>query len=519
MEVLTERACGVDVHQGMLMCTALTGAGTRPTREVVRFGTMTDELKRLRQWLLDREITHVGMEGTGVYWMPLYELLEGDLEVIVGNARHIKNVPGRKTDVKDSAWIADLVRHGLIAKSFIPAKPFREIRYLTRYRTSLINARTSDRNRLLKLLESMNIKLASVVSDVFGVSGMAMLRALAKGEMTPEQVAQLAKGRLRSKEQDLRRALVGTLGERQRLILRTQLCRLDDAEGHLKEINQQIRERVAPYQKELDWLTTIPGVDFVVASTIIGELGTDLSSFRDAGALSNWVGLAPGANESAGKRKSAHILPGNRYLKPMLVEAAQSLSRAKAGYLREKFWKLRGRMDHNCAAVAVAHKLIIAVYHILTRREPYKDLGADYLAKQDAKRILRSISQRAAKLGYQVQFAPLAQPTPAVAHLVPPTPEATISAAPSASSPKVRLYTLRPFIGAPEVQATSATSACPGVPEAPRRVPVRKQKRPDAKREVAKEPAEKKVATKRSTPRRRAAAARPNQATGKSRRR
>ncbi len=448
MEVIAERACGVDVHQGVLMCTALLGTGTRPSREVARFGTMTDDLKRLRQWLRDRRVTHVAMEGTGVYWMPLYELLEDEVEVIVGNARHIKNVPGRKTDVKDSAWLADLARHGLIRKSFIPAKPFRELRYLTRYRTSLVNARTADRNRLLKLLESMNIKLSSVVSDVFGASGMSMLRALAEGTRTPEQIARLARGRLRRKEQDLRRALVGTLGERQRVILRTQLHRLDDVEAHVAEINRQIRERITPYQKEVDLLMTIPGVDFVVASVIIAELGTDLSHFSDAGALCNWVGLCPGLNTSAGRSKGSRILPGNRYLKPMLVEAAQSVASARVGYLRERFWKA-ARNGRCFAAVVVAHKILIAVYHILTRNEPYKDLGADYLSKLDAQKGLRTLTRRAAQLGYQVQFLPL---TPAAPVPVPPEPTA-----PAKSAPVARHYTLRPFI--PTVDAAAAPDA------------------------------------------------------------
>lgn len=317
MEAIVERCCGLDVHQATVVACMLVGAADkRPKKEVRTFGTKTRELMALRDWLVEQQCTHVGMEATGVYWMPIYAILEeqGRFELVVGNAHHIKNVPGRKTDVKDSEWIADLLRHGLIAKSFVPPKPIRELRDLVRYRRKLVESRIAERNRLQRLLETANIKLASVASDVFGVSGMKMLRALVKGVATPSEMAQLAKARLRKKLADLTLALDGRIEEHHRFILETQLSRLDQIDDHIKALDERIENKVQPFKQARDLLTTLPGVDRVLAASLLAEIGPDMGVFKSASHLAAWAGVCPGNNESAGKRKQSATRRGNVHL-------------------------------------------------------------------------------------------------------------------------------------------------------------------------------------------------------------
>jgi transposase len=306
MQVIIERCAGFDVHQETVVACVLIGApGEWPRKQVRTFRTMTRDLEALRDWLQELGVTQVGMESTGVYWRPVYAVLEGHFDLIVGNARHIRNVPGRKTDVKDAEWIADLVRHGLIAKSFVPPAPQRELRELLRYRRKLVESQAAERNRLLKLLETANIKLASVASDVFGVSGRAMLKALIEAIASAEAMADLARGQLRRKRDDLVLALEGRMEEHHRFLLATQLRRLEAAEQDIAALDDRIEAKLESYRVQHGLLMQIPGVDWVVAAVLIAEIGVDMSVFLSVYHLAAWAGVCPGNHESAGKQKSA----------------------------------------------------------------------------------------------------------------------------------------------------------------------------------------------------------------------
>jgi transposase len=407
MQVMIERCCGLDVHQETVVACVLTGApGLRPRKEVRTFRTMTRELEALRDWLEAMGVTHVGMESTGVYWRPVYAVLEGHFELIVGNARHIRNVPGRKTDVKDAEWIADLVRHGLIAKSFVPPPPLRELRDLLRYRRKLVESQAAERNRLLRLLETANIKLASVATDVFGVSGQAMLKALIAGNASPEAMARLAKGRLRSKHDDLVLALEGRMEDQHRFLLTMQLRRLEAAEQDIEVLDLRIAERLEPYSMQHVLLMQIPGVDWVVAAALIAEIGVDMSVFLSVHHLAAWAGVCPGNHESAGKQKSGRARKGNVHLRTMLVNAATSASRTRRTYLRDKYHRLKARRGAARAALAIAHKILVSAYHMLATGMAYRELGEAYLDQIDQTRTAANLKRRLERLGYIVTLQP-----------------------------------------------------------------------------------------------------------------
>jgi transposase len=412
METLIERCCGLDVHQASVVACVLIGEpGKKLRKQVRKFGTMTRDLAGLREWLLAEGVTHVAMESTGVYWVPVYTALEDSFELVVGNATHIKNVPGRKTDVKDSEWIADLVRHGLIRKSFVPCKALRELRDLTRYRRKLMESQASERNRLLKLLETASIKLASVASDVFGVSGRRMLRALIGGQASPEQIAELAKGTLRKKLQPLAWALEGRIDDHHRFLLGVQLDLIEQVEAKVAKVDERIQERLGPYREQHRRLTQIPGVDDMGAAVIIAELGVDMTVFPTAQHAAAWAGVAPGNNESAGKRTGRAGRKGNVHLTTALVQAAVSASRKRGSYLKEKYWRLKARRGPKRAALAIAHKILVAAYHMLARTIDYADLGSQYLDRAAAGQVKRTLVQRLERLGYQVTLTPTAVPT------------------------------------------------------------------------------------------------------------
>jgi len=407
MEAIVERVAGVDVGQATVVATALVGAAHERARKETRtFRTVTRDLLALREWLLAKEVTHVALEGTGIYWRPVYEVLEDAFEMILGNAHHIKNVPGRKTDVKDSEWLADLARHGLIAQSFVPPKPFRRLRELLRYRCKLLESRTAERNRLLKLLETANIKLASVASNVFGVSGRLMLQALIEGAATPSAMAALAQGRLRTKVAELEHALEGRLDEHHRFLLQLQLRRLDHGDADLASLDARIDEALLPYRAPCEVLQQIPGVSRVVAAVIVAELGIDMTVFRSAQHAAAWAGVCPGNNESAGKRMRAGARKGNVHLRTALVEAAVAASHTKGSYLRDKFYRLRARRGTKRAAMAIGHKILIAAYHLLATGAPYRDLGPTYLDGLDKRHTTRTLVRRLERLGYDVTIAP-----------------------------------------------------------------------------------------------------------------
>src|SRR5712692_2393880 len=403
MQTLVERGCGMDVHQATVVaCLLVVLKNGKVQKQVRTFGTTTRELLGLREWLLSEGCTHVAMESTGVYWKPIYAILEGSFEIVVANAQHVKKVPGRKTDVKDAEWIADLLCQGLLRSGFVPPKPMRKLRDLTRYRRKLVESRSAERNRLLKLLDTANIKLASVATDVFGVSGRRMLEALVEGKATRQEMAELAKGLLRKKIPELEPALEGKLEEHHRFLLGLQLHRLEAAEEDLAALEQRIAEKLNPYAKQLALLQEIPGVDWILAAVIIAELGVDMRVFGSISQVACWAGVCPGNNESAGKRKSSHIPNGNVYLKTALMEAANAAARAKGTYLRDNFYRLKARRGYKRAAVAVAHKILVAIYHMLSQEVSYNDRGDLYLDKLNKHHLTRNLVHRLERLGYSV---------------------------------------------------------------------------------------------------------------------
>jgi len=410
MQTLVEQGCGLDVHQATVVaCLLIVSRNGKVCKQMRTFGTTTRELVSLRTWLLAEGCTHVAMESTGVYWKPVFAILEGELEMVVANAQHVKKVPGRKSDVKDAEWLAELLCHGLLRSSFVPPKPIRELRDLTRYRRKLVESQTAECNRLLKLLETANIKLSSVVCDVFGVSGQLMLKALLEGEASPQEMAQLAKGRLRKRIADLEPALEGKLEAHHRFLLKLQMDRLQAVEQDLNTLERHIQEKLQPYAAQLALLQEIPGVDWTLAAVIIAELGVDMSVFQSVSQLASWAGVCPGTNESAGKRKSSRVPKGNVYLKTGLVEAANAASRARGTYLRDKFYRLKARRGYKRATMAVAHKILVAIYHMLAQQVSYNDLGDLYLDKLNKSHLTRNLVHRLERLGYVVTLTPQQQ--------------------------------------------------------------------------------------------------------------
>src|SRR6202166_297239 len=407
METLVERGCGLDVHQATVVaCLLMVRKDGKVQKQLRTFGTTTRELLSLREWLLSQGCSHVAMESTGVYWKPVYAILEGTFQMVVANSQHVKKFPGRKTDVKDAEWIADLLCHGLLRPSFVPPSPIRELRDLTRYRRKLVESRTAERNRLLKLWETANIKLASVATDVFGVSGLLMLHALVEGKATAQEMAELAKKQLRKKIPELELALEGKVEEHHRFLLSVQLRRLRTVEEDLGILEQRIQEKLKPYAAQFTLLQEIPGIDETLAAAIIAELGVDMGVFESVSQLSSWAGVCPGNNESAGKRRSSRIPKGNVYLKTALVEAAHAAARTKGSYLRDKFYRLKARRGYKRAAVAIAHKILASIYHMVSQNVSYNDLGDLYLDKVNKNHLTRNLVHRLERLGYSVTLAP-----------------------------------------------------------------------------------------------------------------
>ena len=403
MQTLVERGCGLDVHQATVVaCLLIVRKDGRVQKQLRTFGTTTRELLSLREWLLSEGCTQVALESTGVYWKPVYTILEGAFQIVVANAQHVKKVPGRKTDVKDAEWIADLLCHGLLRSSFVPPQPIRALRDLMRYRRKLVESRSAERNRLLKVLETANIKLASVATDVFGASGRLMLRALIEGKSTPQEMAELAQKRLRSKIPQLELALEGRLEEHHRFLLKLQVDRLERVESDLAALEHGIQEKLQPYAAQLALLQEIPGIERTLAAVIIAELGVDMSVFQSVSQVASWAGVCPGNNESAGKRKSSRIPKGNVYLKTALVEAANSAARSKGTYLRDKFYRLKARRGYKRAAVAIAHKILVSIYHMLSQNVSYNDLGDCYLDNLNKHHLTRNLVHRLERLGYSV---------------------------------------------------------------------------------------------------------------------
>lgn len=410
MQIVYPRCCGLDVHKKTVVaCLIVQEAAGRVTKETRTFGAMTEDLLALSDWLLAAGCTHVAMESTGSYWKPVWNILEAKFELMLVNAQHIKAVPGRKTDVRDCEWIAELLRHGLLRGSFVPDREQRELRELTRYRTTLINERSAEVNRLQKVLEGANIKLASVASDVMGVSARQMLEALVAGSTDAQAMADLARGKLRNKLPELKQALTGQMGVHQRFMLAEQLAHIDDLDEAIARLDAEIEERMRPFAELIARLDTIPGVGTRIAQVIIAEIGTDLSRFPTAGHVASWAGMCPGNSESGGKRKSGKTRKGDSALRAALIEAAHAAGRKRNSYLRAQYHRLVARRGKKKAAVAVGHTILVIAYHLITNKESfYQDLGAHYFDERNRQRVERRLVGRLEALGYTVSLQPLA---------------------------------------------------------------------------------------------------------------
>jgi transposase len=375
MDVLHACCAGLDVHKRNVVVTVRrvdpVGKVSRTTKT---FATMTRDLLDLSDWLTSQGVTILAMESTGSYWKPVFNILEPSFRVVLVNAHHIKQVPGRKTDVKDSEWIAQLLQHGLLQPSFVPPRPTRELRDLTRQRTQLTGERAAVANRIQKVLEDANIKLGSVATNVLGVSGREMIEAVIRGEYDPVKVAELARRRLRSKIPQLQQALRGAVTDHHRFLLRSHMDHLSHLERLIARYDERIDEALRPFAEDVGRVMTIPGVGLRVAEVVLAEIGHDMARFPTAGHLSSWAGLASGNHESAGKRRSGRTTPGNRWLKTALVQAAWAAYRAKGTHLARKFRRIAASRGRKRAAVAVAHTILVIIYHLLKERMDYQEI-------------------------------------------------------------------------------------------------------------------------------------------------
>ena len=411
MEVLHPRCAGLDVHKDSVVAAVrLAEAGTVRT-EVRRFETTTPGLLALAAWLADCGCTHVAMEATGVYWTPVWHVLaDGDLVLILANAAHVKNVPGRKTDVGDAAWLAELLAHGLIRPSFVPDAPTQALRALLRTRKQLVREQASHVQRLQKVLEDANLKLSSVLTDIMGVSGRAILDALVAGETDPDRLLALVDRRVKAEPARLRAALTGRLIDCHRFLLRLHLRQIDTLTAALAEIDTEVARDLAPFHEAVRLLRSIPGVSDLSAEVIVAEIGTDMSRFPTAGHLVSWAGLCPRHDESAGKRRSTRLRPGAPWLKTTLVQCAWAASRKTDSYLRAQFQRLRARRGPKKAICAVAASILVAAWHMLRDGTFWHDLGPDHFHRRSPERQAQHLAQQIAKLGFACTVTPQAEP-------------------------------------------------------------------------------------------------------------
>jgi transposase len=432
MRILYERCCGLDIHQRTIAVCVVTARDGKSEEETRRFGTMTSDLLELAAWLKARGIQQVAMESTGVYWKPVWNILEADgFDLLLANAQEVKIVPGRKTDQKDSQWIADLHQHGLLRKSFVPVKQVRDLRDLTRTRATLAQDHSSTCNRIQKVLEDANIKLASVASDVFGASGRAMLQALMKGENDAEVLAELSKGRLRHKIPELRRALEGRVTEHHRFLIHRHWRQMESLENQIRQFEEEIAARMKPTAEEIArlrqsipadaplppspreeaislWME-LPGIGLTTASRMVAELGVNLEQFPTSAHLASWAALCPGNNESAGKRMSGKTRKGNVWLRRTMCEAAWAAAHSKNTYFAAQFGRIAARRGKKRALIAVAHSLLVVAYEVLKNKEHYRELGADFFDDLSKDQVKRRLVQRLKKLGFQVAVTPVTE--------------------------------------------------------------------------------------------------------------
>jgi transposase len=408
VQVVHERCCGLDVHKKVVVACVLTPGEGGARKEIRSFGTMTDDLEEMAAWLAERGVSHVAMESTASYWKPIWNILEDRFQLVLANAQHVKHVPGRKTDVKDAEWLADLLRHGLVRGSFVPDRAQRELRELTRYRTSLVEERTAAVNRLQKVLEGANVKLASVASEVTGVSARAMLAELVAGSTDTAALAELARGRLREKIGPLQRALTGRVGAHQRFLLAQLLAHIDFLDEQIAQADAEVAERTRPFAAALERLDTIPGVSQRIAEILVAEIGVEVERFPTPGHLASWAGMCPGNNQSAGKRHSGKTRKGSPALRRALVQAAHAAGRTKTTYLGAQYRRLAARRGAKRAVVAVGHSIIVIAHYLLTRGTIYQDLGPLYFDVHDRDAVRRRLVGRLEKLGYTVTTQPVA---------------------------------------------------------------------------------------------------------------
>jgi transposase len=415
MQVIHPSCCGLDIHKKFVVACVLRTLPDGTLEKTIRtFSTMTDELLALGDWLRALGCTHIALESTSSYWRPVYNLLEGHFELLVVNAYHIKTVPGRKTDVKDAEWIADLLRHGLLRASFIPAPAQRHLRDLTRYRTHLVEERARLTNRLQAVLEDANIKLASVVTDVRGTSARAILEALLAGETDPALLSELARGRLRSKREQLAQAVVGRFSPHHAFLLTEHLSHLDYLEEAMERVSAEIAERLTDEQEAIELLDGVPGIGKRAAEIVLAELGSDVGRFPSHKHLASWAGMCPGNKESGGKRLSGKTRKGNVWLRQVLIEIAHVASKTKDTYLAAQYRRIAARRGKKRALVALGHTILVIIYHILKERKPYHELGGSYFDERERERVERRLVRRLERLGYQVALQP-ADPVPQLA--------------------------------------------------------------------------------------------------------
>lgn len=408
MEVVYARCAGLDIHKKTVSACISVCEGKHAKQQQTRaFGTFTQDLLKLADWLKDHGVTHVAMEATGVYWRPVWAMLEGQFEQMLVNPQHIKAVPGRKTDAKDCEWIADLLQHGLLKGSFVPPTPIQDLRDLTRYRAELRQSQNRVANRIQKLLEQANVKLSSVVSNTLGVSGRHMLDAIIAGQDDAQQLAQLARGRLKAKIPQLQQALEGRVREHHRFLLGEFLDEWDALEERIRRIEAEIDTRARPFESVVTLWQTVPGVDRVTACSLVAEIGVEMKQFPTAQHLASWAALCPGNHESAGKRKSGKTRDGNKWLRRSLCQAAWAASRVKDCYLATQFKRLAARRGLKRALMAVAHTLLVIGYYILKRGEGYRELGAHYLEQSHKEQLQRYFVKRLQRLGLRVSLEPL----------------------------------------------------------------------------------------------------------------
>lgn len=445
MEILYERCAGLDVHKkNVKVCVAVPGPGGKRQKETRTYLTMTQDVLDLRDWLKEQGCTHLAMEATGVYWKPIYNLLEGDFEILVVNAHHIKTVPGRKTDVKDAEWIADLLSHGLLTASFIPSAPQRELRDLTRYRAKLVEERAREVNRLQKTLEDTNLKLGDVVSDVMGKAAQMVLQAVVDGETDSVRLADYAAGRVRANRETLERALTGKVTAHHRFLLGEHLMQIEHLDEAIRRLSEEIARRLTPpepppssgkeetqpafspqaspasspsstpgpdvlnWQQAVEIVDQVTGISQRIAEGLLAEIGVNMSQFPSAKHLASWVGVCPGNHESAGKRLSGKTRKGNPYARQLLIQAAHAASHSKNTYLAAQYHRIAARRGAKKAAVAVGHSILVIIYHLLSNGGVYQDLGSNYFDERDRQAVQKRLIKRLERMGYQVELQPLA---------------------------------------------------------------------------------------------------------------